>query len=110
MAGRAPAEPRPLRGIMAHPKFAFPIGSEVLARWPEWTIPGITAFPENTCTLLETNPPFVEALLVGLNQEFNRELLWREYPTDQAGTPFTRFWPERSPTSARSGCGATRAR
>ena len=39
------------------------------------------------------NAAFVEALLVGLNQEFNRELLWREYPTDQAGTPFARFWP-----------------
>ena len=25
--------------------------------------------------------------------EFNRELLWREYPTDQRGTPFRVFWP-----------------
>ena len=44
-------------------------------------------------TLVETNPAFVEALMVGLNQEFNRELLWREFPTDQRGSAFTRFWP-----------------
>ncbi len=93
MAGRAPAQTRPLRQIMAHPRFGFPVAAELLTRWPEWTIPGITEFPENTCTLLEMNAEFVEACLVGLNQEFNRELLWREYPTDQAGTPFARFWP-----------------
>ncbi len=85
--------PRPLRPVMTHPELGFPVAAELLARWPEWTVPGITAFPENRCCLLETNSAFVEALLVGLNQEFNRELLWREYPTDQAGTPFTRFWP-----------------
>jgi hypothetical protein len=93
MATRAPVQTRPLRRIMAHPRFGFPVAAELLTRWPEWTIPGITEFPENTCTLLEMNAEFVEACLVGLNQEFNRELLWREYPTDQAGTPFARFWP-----------------
>jgi hypothetical protein len=43
-------------------------------------------------TLLETNPRFVEAFLVGLNHEMNRELLWRGFPTDQRGTPFRKFW------------------
>jgi hypothetical protein len=97
MAGRAPVQTRPLRRIMDHPRFGFPIAAELLSRWPDWTIPGITTFPENSVTLLETNPPFVEACLVGLNQEFNRELLWRESPTDQAGTPFARFWPGNVP-------------
>ena len=55
--------------------------------------PGITGLPEDSVIVLETNPGFVAALLVGLNQEFNRELLWREFPTDQRGTPFARFWP-----------------
>jgi hypothetical protein len=92
-ATRLPEAARPLGRIMAHPRFGFPIGAELLGRWPEWTVPGITTFPENSATVLETNPEFVEAALVGLNQELNRELLWREYPTDQAGTPFARFWP-----------------
>jgi hypothetical protein len=29
---------------------------------------------------------------VGLNHEFSRELLWREYPTDQRGSYFRQFW------------------
>ena len=30
--------------------------------------------------------------MVGLNHEMNRELLWREFPTDQRGTPLRKFW------------------
>lgn len=90
---RAESEQRPLRPIMEHPRFGMPIAAELLARWPEWAVPGISNFPANSATLLETNSPFVEAVLVGLNQEFNRELRWREFPTDQRGSAFTRFWP-----------------
>lgn len=97
MVGRAGTDARPLRRIMAHPRFGFPVAAELLARWPEWTLPGLGSLPDNRCTLLRTNSPFVEAALVGLNHEFNRELLWREYPTDQAGTPFARFWPGSVP-------------
>jgi hypothetical protein len=85
--------PRPLGPIMAHPHFTVPIAEELLSRWPEWAIPGIGGLPPDSVTLLETNPEFIAALLVGLNQEFNRELLWREFPTDQRGTAFARFWP-----------------
>jgi hypothetical protein len=42
--------------------------------------------------LLETNQPFIESYMVGLNHEFARELLWREYPTDQRGSYFRQFW------------------
>ncbi len=55
-------------------------------------LPGIDQIPNNTMTLLETNPRFIEAFLIGLNHEMNRELLWRDYPTDQRGTPFRHFW------------------
>jgi hypothetical protein len=34
----------------------------------------------------------VEAFMVGLNHEMARELLWREYPTDQRGAYFRQFW------------------
>jgi hypothetical protein len=30
--------------------------------------------------------------MVGLNYEFARKLLWREYPTDQRGSYFRQFW------------------
>ncbi len=55
-------------------------------------LPGAGQIPADTVTLLETNPRFVEAFLVGANHEMNRELLWRRYPTDRRGTPFRRFW------------------
>ena len=41
---------------------------------------------------MQTNQPFIESYLVGLNHEFARELLWREYPTDQRGSYFRQFW------------------
>jgi len=55
-------------------------------------LPGMDEIPPNAITLLETNPRFIEAFMVGLNHEMNRELLWRAYPTDQRGTPFRHFW------------------
>jgi hypothetical protein len=94
---RGQDDPRPLVPIMAHPQFDVPIAEELLSRWPEWALPGIGGLPQDTVTLLETNQEFVAALLVGLNQEFNRELLWREYPTDQRGTAFAQFWPGSAP-------------
>lgn len=33
--------------------------------------------------------------MVGLNHEMARELLWREYPTDQRGSYFRQFWDVR---------------
>ena len=41
---------------------------------------------------METNQKFIESYMLGLNHEFSRELLWREYPTDQRGSYFRQFW------------------
>jgi hypothetical protein len=58
----------------------------------EYFIPNLKLVPDNTISLLQTNQPFIEAYLAGLNHEFARELLWREYPTDQRGSYFRQFW------------------
>jgi hypothetical protein len=58
--------------------------------------PNINLVPPNSVTVLETNPRFIESYLVGLNHEMARELLWREYPTDQRGSVFRQFWDVRS--------------
>ena len=47
--------------------------------------------------------------MVGLNHEFARELLWREYPTDQRGSYFRQFWdvarlPGRAAAATRRRC------
>jgi hypothetical protein len=87
----------PLEPIMAAPEFEQPM-YEPLRDPPQdqnWILPGLEQVPSNTISLLLTNQVFVEAYMLGLNHEMGRELLWREYPTDQRGTYFRQFWDVR---------------
>jgi hypothetical protein len=78
--------------ILAAPELDVPV-YEYLARLdPARFLPGVGEIPEDAITLLETNPRFIESVMIGLNSEMNRELLWRSFPTDQRGTPFRKFW------------------
>ena len=77
---------------MAHPIFADPMYRPLRDLSSELLIPNLNLIPNNTITLLETNPRFIEAYMVGLNHEMARELLWREFPTDQRGSYFRQFW------------------
>ena len=81
-----------LRPIMAYPKFDDPMFRELKELSQEYILPNIDKVPENSITLLETNQQFIEAYMAGLNHEMSRELLWREFPTDQRGTYFRQFW------------------
>jgi hypothetical protein len=85
--------------VMACPQFTAPLAMALLNKHREWLLPGLGNFPDDRVTLVFTNGAFVEAFLAGVNHEMNRELLWREYPTDQRGTPFRYFWPrpDRNP-------------
>jgi hypothetical protein len=78
--------------IMDAPMFPQPMYEALRDHSQDFLFPGLEFVPPDTVTLLETNPSFVESFLVGLNTEMNRELLWRNYPTDQRGTYFLRFW------------------
>jgi hypothetical protein len=79
--------------VMAYPTFPIPTALALLDSDPEWFMPGLGKLPSNRVALLRQNSEFIESYLVGINHEMMRELLWREYPTDQRGTPFTTFWP-----------------
>jgi hypothetical protein len=81
-----------LKPIMAHPKFEDPMFRNLKAISQEYILPNISLVPNNSITLMETNQAFIEAYMAGLNHEMSRELLWREYPTDQRGTYFRQFW------------------
>ncbi|MGE5830969.1 MAG: hypothetical protein ACM30G_21790 [Micromonosporaceae bacterium] len=81
---------------MAYPVIDLPMYRALLDLGVEVFVPNLGLIPPNTITLLETNQEFIEAYLVGLNHEMARELLWREYPTDQRGTPFRQFWDPRT--------------
>jgi hypothetical protein len=81
-----------LAPVMDAPEFPQPMYEALRDLSADYLFPGLDLVPPNTVTLLETNPKFVESFLVGLNAEMARELLWRDYPTDQRGTYFRQFW------------------
>jgi hypothetical protein len=85
-------DPEHLIPAMAYPDFDDPMYEGLRDISPELLLPNIELIPQNTITLLESNPPFIESYMVGLNCEFGKELLWREYPTDERGSYFRQFW------------------
>jgi hypothetical protein len=82
----------PLTTATVTPVFPQPMAISLSEMGQELMLPGLDAVPANTIVPLETNTPFVEAFLIGLNSELGRELLWREYPAPQQTTYFDRFW------------------
>ena len=77
---------------MAYPKINKPMYEDLKKISDELFLPNIEKIERNSMTLLETNQKFIESYMVGLNHEFARELLWREFPTDQRGSYFRQFW------------------
>lgn len=82
--------------IMDAPAFPRPMYEALRDLSPDSVFPGLDRVPPDTVQVLQTNSPFIEAFMVGLNTEMARELLWRGYPTDQRGTYFQQFWDVRS--------------
>jgi hypothetical protein len=78
--------------VMAYPEFDIPMYKPLSDISADLFLPNINYVEQDSISLLETNQPFIEAYMVGLNHEFARELLWREYPTDQRGSHFRQFW------------------
>lgn len=79
-----------------------------LIRWDsEWLLPGLKDVPAESIVVLSPHGAFVEAFLIGANEELLRELLWREIP-HRAGAPLAPcFWepgvPDLDVTSDWSG-------
>lgn len=95
LAAQAGIAGRRLKPVQAHPSFDEPAVADLQAMSQDHVLPNISALPTDTLTLMEPNRRFIEAFLAGLNFEFARELLWREYPTDQRGSYFRVFWDRR---------------
>lgn len=87
--------PEEFEEAMTYPQFDLPMYKPLADYSSELFLPNINLIAQNSISLLETNQPFIEAYMVGLNHEFARELLWREYPTDQRGSYFRQFWEAR---------------
>ncbi len=91
----APAIPDKIVPALAAPSLRQPLYKSLRDLGPDFFIPNLNLIPQNTISLLETNQKFIESYMVGANYEMGRELLWREYPTDQRGTYFKHFWENR---------------
>ena len=78
--------------VMVYPQIDVPMYKPLAEMSSELFLPNINKIPENSITLLENNQKFIESYMVGINHEMSRELLWREYPTDQRGSYFRQFW------------------
>ena len=78
--------------VMAYPRIDLPMYKPLSDNQVERLLPNINKIAQNSITLMETNERFIESYMVGLNHEFARKLLWREYPTDQRGSYFRQFW------------------
>jgi hypothetical protein len=82
--------------VMVYPEIDIPMYEPLAKMSSELFLPNINLIEQNSITLLENNQKFIEAYMVGINHEMSRELLWREYPTDQRGTYFRQFWDVNS--------------
>ncbi len=86
--------------LYARPVFTTPMYRRLVALSVEYLVPGIGEIPDDTLGLLETNPPYIEAFLAGLNDAMGREFLWREYPARADDTWFRTFWNSTKQTGA----------
>ncbi len=87
-----PDKPETILPAMAYPDMEDPMYKKLTDISDEVFLPNLQFIQNNTISLLVTNPKFIESYMVGLNHEMGRELLWREYPTDQRGSYFRQFW------------------
>jgi hypothetical protein len=85
-------DPKKIFPAIAYPDFENPMYKGLTAISDELLLPNVQLIPPNTISLLKTNSKFIESYMVGLNHEMGRELLWREYPTDERGSYFRQFW------------------
>ncbi len=85
-------EPEKVYEAMAYPDFEDPMYKQLVDISGELLLPNLKAVPANTISLVKPNQKFIESYLVGLNHEMGRELLWREYPSDERGSYFRQFW------------------
>lgn len=93
-------KPDRIEPILIAPDFCDPMYKELVKISSEMFLPNLNLIKNNTISILETNPEFIESYMVGLNHEFARELLWREYLTDQRGSYFRQFWDTYSKSNA----------
>ena len=79
------------------------VASELLAEHhPDWLLPAIGSLPADAVIALEPNRRFIEACLIGLNQQLVDELKWRSVSLAAGCTPVRRWWARTDPATGRA--------
>jgi hypothetical protein len=81
-----------LRPFTFHPLLEQAVFPYLQAMASYLLVPQFNQIKPNTVLLMEVNQAFIEALMVGMNEELGREMIWREYPADPTATFFQQFW------------------
>ena len=92
IGGLRPVEQQVLAPVYRAPVVAEPLADKLNEFAKDAILTDATRIPTDRVALFEENRSFIEAFLVGVNHEMNKELRWREFPTDMRGTIFKRFW------------------
>ena len=64
---------------------------------PPLLMPGVETVASNRAALAAANPAFVNAFLVGANEQLARELMWRQFPGALGRTWLQTFWGRVEP-------------
>lgn len=80
--------------VMVHPDFLDPTYFYLRELSVDYILPASGKLTKNSISCFYSNQAFEEAFLLGMNTEMGRELMWREYPTDQRGSYFRKFWDQ----------------
>lgn len=83
---------RSMRPLEVEPELDIPLWSFLSSSSPDWMLPGVGDLAEHEVIGVETNPLFVQALLVGANSQTTGELRWRNVPLRPRSSPLRRFW------------------
>lgn len=80
--------------VMIHPDYLDPTFFYLRELSVDYVLPAAGSLGKNSISCFYSNPAFEESFLMGMNTEMGRELMWREYPTDQRGSYFRKFWDQ----------------
>ncbi|MFG2076336.1 hypothetical protein [Nonomuraea maritima] len=74
------------------PELDIPLWRFLADHAPDWLLPGAGQIPHDRVLAVQSNPAFVEAVLLGANAQTVGELRWRNIPITSRWTPLRRFW------------------
>jgi hypothetical protein len=103
VASLAVSDDDALRLISVTPRWKQPMVQALRELAPDAVLPGLATIPPDSVVALKTNRRFVDAYLLGLNNEMAHELRWRGYPAPPDATFFDHFWggaPDIAPIGA----------